>query len=715
MTRTVKVELEAGTARYIAPVDDAALATERLDHKVSELDRDLKKVPDDALKAAASMRLLGGDAEGVGKKLHDLGPNATNSLELIDKKIVETQAHVRKFAEDFNKTGSADALSLLHGSASDLKELETLRKQIASALGEGGKEGTKSIMASLNGMLSNPVFGPITVGMIAGAIAVSAPAIGAAIGAAVIGGGGLGLIGLGIAGQIHSPPVMAAWEQLKERARTDLTEASSAFGPVLVKGLHGFSDEINHLMPGLQRDFAKLAMPASRLFEGVGGFLNKLGPGFEALASAAAPFIDQLAAELPRLGSAFSSMFTDISSNAPGAILFFHDLMMFLDGVLIMTGKITGGLENAYGKIRTFTSAFHGDIAGTVASLLGIKGAQEEAGKGADKLALQMQTAAASIDLAGGKAMSASDQYGQLVSKMNAMNNTADTVAGALSDKLLGAMMGTDEATLHWNESLTKLSVDLIKGKDSLDIHTAAGQKNIGAILAAVQANIAAYDQNIKVGMSAQDAATAYDVNTAALERQLRKAGLTQAQIDGLIGKYRGVPTNVDTDIALHGLTEAIDGLSNLLGYIHGIPNYKQIRIVTTYEDAKHSGPAPNPNQGYAQGGVRRAAVGMVLPPRDPGTVLAGEPQTGGEVLTPLRGISQGRAMQLSQMVGDSYGFNVVPRGRFAAAGGGSHMTVYNHNVTVNAAPGTSGAEVGAQIVQVIKKYEQANGAGWRR
>jgi hypothetical protein len=156
--------------------------------------------------------------------------------------------------------------------------------------------------------------------------------------------------------------------------------------------------------------------------------------------------------------------------------------------------------------------------------------------------------------------------------------------------------------------------------------------------------------------MSAGDAAKNYDTNTAALEAQLRTAHLTTAQIDELIGKYRGIPKQVDTNIAINGLTSAIEGLTRLIREINGIKD-KTVNVTVYYRSKGQSLNAP-----LARGGIRRAAVGMVIPPSDPGTTLVGEPQTGGEVLTPLRGITQARAMQLSQVAGNSYGFDVVPR-----------------------------------------------------
>lgn len=704
MARSVKVTLEADVGKYIPPVEAAKKATDDLDDKVKATNRDLDKTPTAAARAAAAMKLLGADTDGLRHKLNDVGPGATNSLELIEKKIAETRTAMKQFADDFNKTGSNESLTGLLNSKNDLRKLEGLQKAVSSALEDGakegekaissaiqtgGKEGSKSLLSSLQGVLSTPVLGPITVGAIAGAIAVSAPAIGAAISAAVIGGGGLSLIGLGIAGQIHSPAVTAAWGQFTDRAKDQLTDASSVFEPALVAGLHGFGDHVDRFMPTLERDFAKLAGPLEHLLDaGAGGFLDRLGPGLEELSSAAAPFIDVLASELPELGGALSQMFHDISANAPGAILFFHDLFSLLDKIIIATGETVGFLSNVYGKLREVGDFFTGHGGRTAVELAALKGAQEDAGKAAKELQTNMQVAAASIDIAGGKAMTASDQYGMLISQLNAVNNTADKVAGAMVDRIVNPMLQADLAANNFDKSLVTLGDTLVSNGGALSAHVqqlkkseTGAQQNKDAILAVVQANLAEYDSQIAVGVAASDAAAKYDQNTKALEDQLRAAGYTQSAIDGLIGKYRAVPDKVDTSIAIQGLTDAINDLDTLLRQINGLHD----KTITIQEHV-YTYTAPNQTfHGYALGGIRRAQVGMLIPPSSPGTVLTAEPQTGGEALIPLRGISQMRAAQLGQVAMGGYGLDVVPRGyQMGRSGGGGtfrHEWVFGGNV----------------------------------
>ena len=151
---------------------------------------------------------------------------------------------------------------------------------------------------------------------------------------------------------------------------------------------------------------------------------------------------------------------------------------------------------------------------------------------------------------------------------------------------------------------------------------------------------------------------------------------------------------------ATHATTDAINGLADLERQIHGIPSRKTVTVTTVY---KQKGTTPGGgtsyNKFYAKGGIRHAATGLVIPPSNPGTVLAAEPQTGGEVLTPLKGISKQRAMQLTGVVGSAYGFDVVPRGGartpvYGGAGGGGRSGGGSRPVVLQVnASGASGLE----------------------
>jgi ribosome-associated translation inhibitor RaiA len=489
-------------------------------------------------------------------------------------------------------------------------------KVLAKSIEEGGDEAFRTMAASLQGALSSPVIGPIvTVALVAGVVA-AAPVILATTAGALLAGVAAAGIGVGIAGQIHDPRVMKAISDTKDSLATGLTDATAAFAPVLIDVAHKAQSAFAGLEPGLKSTFDHLAPVADKLLSNLVVMGQKAAPGFEKAMNAGGHVLDRIGDDLPGLGASFSKMFDEISGGANGGADAVHDLIRLIGmlavgigGVLEVGGKAFSVVEDVF---DTLTGNF-GDLDRKLASSAG----------GTDELDKELAEL-------GDHAAKAGDDMETLSNKISSTAVTSDTLAGQMSDKLFGALMGMDQATLGFAESQTKLSQSLDENGRHLDIHTEKGQANREAILAAIQANIQLYDQNIQSGMSATDAAAAFDTNTAALERQLTKAGMTKDEIDGLIGKYKKVPPGVDTDIALHGLTDAINDLDDMLARVNHLSGTHYINMVTEYENAKHSGPAPNEAQGHADGGRVKGGVPIIVGERRPELFV---PDSDGEIL----------------------------------------------------------------------------------
>jgi hypothetical protein len=60
-------------------------------------------------------------------------------------------------------------------------------------------------------------------------------------------------------------------------------------------------------------------------------------------------------------------------------------------------------------------------------------------------------------------------------------------------------------------------------------------------------------------------------------------------------------------------------------------------------------------------------------------------------------------------LVGEAGPEAIIPLSKLGNMGGET-----SYNITVNAGMGANGAQVGAQIVEAIKKYEKSNGKRWR-
>jgi hypothetical protein len=642
MGRKVSVALEADIAGFVGPVKVATKSVDDLGDKVDKLDRELDKIPADAAKAAAAMKLLGGDVNDVGGKMQSLGDKNTG-LAVLDSKIKSTRGEIRKLADEFAKTGDVDVFKKLGDSQGRLSALTKIRKDLAESVSTGVGEG----------MLAGFKM-PGLQYVIAGVGATLALPLIAGLGGALAGGAGLGIAGAGIAGAILGDPAHFgfAWGQVLGKLKSDFVDATKPFKGETYAALASVGPMIDSWH--LDTLFSHALQFAEPLVHGLEGFATGVVKGVGALVEKGGPAVHALSEGMAELGHAAAVSLGAIADGAAGGAVALHDTIHGVSLLVEGFGEVVGAAEKAYGFIRDHP------IESAIASFgLTIPISIWTA---FDNTTSQLSTTEHGLMLEALRAGDAFNMQGEnltaLTERLNQATVSADSLAATMIDKVFTATMNVDQATLGVAESQTRLretfeenSKTLKKHADQLDINTKQGQANRESVYASVTANMQLFQSQVAAGMSVEDATVIYDQNTAALEAQLKKAHLTQGEIDGLIGKYRNVPKQVETDIGVNGLTSAINGLADLIRQINGIHD----KTVTIYYRTQ----GQSLNAPLASGGIRRAAVGMVIPPSDPGTTLVGEPQTGGEALIPLRGISQGRAMGLAQTVGDSYGFSV--------------------------------------------------------
>lgn len=712
--RKVSVALELQAGQFKAEADVTKAKVEGLDRSVKELDRDITKIPLDAARAAAAMKLLGGDVMSAGQKFATVSDKAI-ALDVVNARIRTAQTEVRKLGDEFVRTGGIDVFEKLTAAGSNLRGLQDIRKRMVATLTDAGDEGGRgfwgrfanlagsglsSMVQSLSqipwagiifkpfaaAMQAMPPEAQLAIGvMIAGGIVASSAFIGAALNSVLISAVGLGGLAAGIVGQISNPAVQDAFTQLWQTVKLQFEQTTASFAGPLVTAAHMIGGVFEGLLPHLHAGFEGLATTLLPLVAGLSGMINEMTPGLDRAFAAAVPMLKELAAQLPGLGKSISFFFTALAQGSTGATEGLRALFMVMEGVIAGTGALIGFLSNLFEAFVNIGVAVSGAASAFLQwlpvlpffrSYTGVvHGFFEEIKNGS-------AGATGGVVALGAAVPTVADNFKALSSAINDTVVTADTLAGQMTDKLMASLLSADHAAMNFDKALVTLGDTLVANGGKLSAHVAGlkrsetgAQQNKDAVLAVVEANLRVYDSFIAVGGSAEDAAAKYSDNTRHLEDQLRAAGMTQAAIDGLIGKYRNVPANVNTAIAIHGLETAIANLNTTLRLINGIHD-KTITVTTRFATV---GRAPGgvavgeggtiPLKGaMAHGGVRTAATGLVVAPRDPGTVLMGEPQTGGEVLTPLRGISQANAMALSQVAGNAYGFDVLPR---AAASGG--------------------------------------------
>lgn len=742
--RTVSVKLKADVDAYNRSVLEAKTTTEGLQRSVVVLERDVKELTPETVKASKATELLGvesGKAKTQTKQLGDeLGKTKTQTTGLGEEStktrarivdlgadIVKTKAALAEMGTEFQRTGQINVTELDRLSRS-LRELERAKvamgKLVPAGGGDSGRsrgglldfaldewlgrlaKGTSSAIGS--GIESAAAFAKnhkIAAAIIAG-IVVSAPAIGAAVNAAVLLGVGGGALAVGIAAAARDSRVSGAFSEMFRNVADEFTMAAGPLVAPLVNGAKKFGDAFADMLPGIERGMSRLAPVVDHLVDGVIGFVDRIGPGFSKAFAAAIPLLDQVADDLPLLGAGIGKFLELIASGGPGAASFFHDLIVFTNAILINLGASIGVLTKVYAGFTGIAKIMSGDAAGA----LDIWRQYFDKGKiSGDSFKGALEDVAAAAGGATGPIGSAGDATARLVGSFRDAIREAGFFTTAL-DNVNGGNIALATSQIGAQSALDRFKEAMKESHGSLDISTekgrAARQAAIDLALATGDVAQKTYEQS---GSSSQGAAALGKLREAMINTGVQ-SGLTRQAAEALADEYLRIPPSVQTQVTAPGLAqtkadaaEAYRGLDALDGKTANTYTFHYVK--TFYEDGRSQmgNSRYGRNEPMAKGGLRKAQVGMFIPPSDPGTVLTGEPQTGGEWLIPARGIDTGRAAMLGKAAMSNYGLDVVPRqapgyAAFANSrpmGYGGTMTVaHEHRVIVQEPSGRRLAEL---------------------
>lgn len=643
-----------------------------------------------------------------------------SSMGKLDTQIRDTEASVAALKQKFVETGDVDLLKDLRKEGKTLEGLRKVRAELESlskidtrgnrglldfAIDEAVVRGFRAAkdkvsegMTSLGDSIAhNPIISTAIIGVLVAMSPYIVSALSLAVGAGLALGFSGGVIALGLSRAIADSRVNIAADRLGHVVTESLDTSSGRFVQPLINGLGKVQDAWSRLAPHIDHSMAALTPAVDALFEGAAGFMDAIGPGLDALSNVGSILAQDFASWLPDLGDAFTRLFQTIEQNGPTIQRLFDDIMEFAVGAIDALGWLIDKGSAVYNVFQGLNHVLLGDFAG-----------------GFDLIANANQKADANMSRFHNTTINTKDVLGLLngtlganeqgtISAANAIGHFADKQVDAttLASTYMNTLMSLDQAELGFHQSLTQVSEQTGRWSGQLDIATAKGQQHRQVVLGAVQANIQQYQAMLQAGLGADAASRAYDSNTSALESQLHKLGLTQGEIDELIGKYRGVPHSVDTNIELHGLAEAISGLDATLRRINGLPD-KTVTVTIDYVSRGngYGYGAPAAGQPAPRGGTYGARAGG-------GPVSTGQPyivgEEGPELIYPT---GPGQVIPHRESMAMLRGANSGAAISSAGASGGP--------VTVNVYAMSSGPQVGAQVVEAISAYEKANGAGWR-
>lgn len=237
-------------------------------------------------------------------------------------------------------------------------KLAAFGKEAGAKFGGFFGEGAKT---TISGIFSGDFISTLIKGALITLAAGSlAPAIGAAITSGVLLALGGGAITLGVIGALKDPRIQIAVEGIKGKLKTMFENFSANFKGPLEDffapgnkgggGLIGVLDQVDSMIQSIGRSFGPVA---AQLGNGIIGFLQNALPGILRAVDASAPLIKTLADELPGIGTAVGKFFDSIRDGAPGATVFFKDLLNFIEWLIPAIGVLIEAFTNMYIWVRT--------------------------------------------------------------------------------------------------------------------------------------------------------------------------------------------------------------------------------------------------------------------------------------------------------------------------------------------------------------------------
>lgn len=386
-------------------------------------------------------------------------------------------------------------------------------------------------------------------GAIAAGVVALAPILGAALGAAIAAAVGIGVMAAGIAiAAKQSDRVQAAFASTFKPIGKELAEfATVAYEAPLIASAARFKQMWVDVGDDVKSALQKAAAFVKPMTEGVAQFIENAvgGGGFSALLDTAGPIITKLSTMLSVLGDAVNDMFQDIADAGPGLTKGLTAAFYVLVGLIRILGFAIQYLSMAF-DTATETAQYLADAVADAGAAAGIAlpawqwaadvlGAFNDSANHTTSITPIMGTAAA---------MASEGFYGVAAAVEQARRNLIKLTEAIYG--LISAQLGADQANLAFKKSLLDVSDAISKNGKTIDDNTRAGQANIEVVQEAVANALRAREAAIKLagGEKASTEAVyaanaAFSAQIGQLEATLRAAGLTKAQIDALLGKYR--------------------------------------------------------------------------------------------------------------------------------------------------------------------------------
>lgn len=544
MVVQLRVDVEAANARRA--FEQASRAVDDLGDQLTQAEIDavrLEDAMDDTAREAARLRAevarLGSGApqqlrddllaaERAALRARSAFEAADNSVEQLERSLAEARREADRLEREMNDLDrSAD------------RGFRNVQRRFLQAGQDSGGSFAK-------GLANAPV---------AVAAAGIAAALGAAVNGALLAAVGGGVMAAGVAVAIKQSKALQSAFSSTFRAMGDEVKVwASGFDDELFGVAERFGQVWDNISDDLGKAFAQAQKFVEPFSEGISQLVEKMfgGGGFNAAMEAAEPVIKEFSRGLSKVGEALDSFFQSLADGGDGAVKGMIVLMSALGAAIVAVGNVIEFTAKAFDFITDEGELFARTLEVMVGGLEGLSGLlpgiSDALGWVGETLGLLNGEAGKTKDIMPILGAATSGAAGAMDAQATAAQKAAQAALD-LSNKLHGLIsdqLTADQAALAWETTLDQLTESLRQNGATLDITNAKGQANVGIVLQMIQT--AEQMRQAAIALAGGEKASAEAVAAAnatyfaqieALRATLRAAGLTEAQIDSLLAKYR--------------------------------------------------------------------------------------------------------------------------------------------------------------------------------
>jgi hypothetical protein len=497
--------------------------------------------------AARDMKGLRGESDRVADSFGETGDAAFD----LDRSIADLRVEQQRLNEEFKRTGDTSVIRELKARRAELNELVRIAKETALPADDDG------FGFDLGGKGMRPRTAMIA--SVVGLVVAASPAIGAAVAGAVTGAvGGLGVIG-GVAAASKDPRLREAAKGFSEAISEEFFSSGSAFVGPAIRSLDILEAAFRNLHLGDM--FAQAAPFVEDLAEGIAGFAEGLGRGFNSALARSSEIIPVLADGIAELGDGLGDMITYMAESK-GAV----EGLRFLFDLLGATARVLGATVDFLATTFVDMAQIVARVSGVFEDFFDRIGVLGGLFRYANDWAEKFSGTSEEVTNVLYKLEPAQLGFNRAIEDLEPPARNAREEMALLNDQIrnyLGLALSLDEATLAVEQGFADFKETLKENGKHWNDNTQASRNNEAAFNSQLRTIMAMHDSQVKLTGDVKAANETYAKNVEKLLAMAKQAGRTKKELEELEGRYL-VAITVQTGVA--AVANAISSAFNLFG-----------------------------------------------------------------------------------------------------------------------------------------------------